>query len=371
MTDFIPVNEPLIGDKEKELVLNCLNSGWISSEGSYVKEFESKFSGYINKKYGVACSSGTAALEIAMASLNLNPGDEVILPTFTIISCASAIIKAGGTPVLVDCDPLTFNAKPEDIINAVTEKTVAIMIVHIYGLPVDVEPIIKYAKRKNIFIIEDAAEIIGSKYKGMPCGSFGDISTFSFYSNKHITTGEGGMVVTDDFKIAEKCKSFRNLCFQPEKRFIHEELGWNYRMTNLQAALGLGQMHDLEKRIEKKKWIGRTYDELIDKELKINKPIKYLDYAENIYWVYGIVLNEELGKASKVMNILKNEGIGTRPFFYPIHKQPVFTQKCLFENIKLPNSEKIYEQGFYLPSGLTLNYEKIKKVCKILNRILK
>ena len=371
MTEFIPVNEPLIGEREKELVLNCLNTGWISSEGSYVKEFERKFSENINKKYGIACSSGTAALELTLASLNLNPGDEVILPTFTIISCASAIVKAGATPVVVDCDPLTFNVKPEDVINAVTEKTVAIMIVHIYGLPVDLDPIIEFAKNKNLLIIEDAAELIGAKYKGLPCGSFGDVSTFSFYSNKHITTGEGGMVATNNLKIAERCKSFRNLCFQNQKRFIHEELGWNYRMTNLQAALGLGQLEDIENRIEKKKWIGKTYNELINNELKITKPIKNVNYAENIYWVYGIVLDEELGNASKIMEILKKEGVGTRPFFYPIHKQPIFKKLGFFENKNFPNSENIYKQGFYLPSGLTLDYKKIKKVSDILNRVLK
>ena len=371
MTEFIPVNEPLIGEKEKELVLNCLNTGWISSEGSYVKEFENKFSGNINKKYGIACSSGTAALEIALASLDLNPGDEIILPTFTIISCAAAIVKAGATPVVVDCDPSTFNAKPEDVISAVTEKTVAIMIVHIYGLPVDLDPILKFAREKNILIIEDAAELIGAKYKGLPCGSFGDISTFSFYSNKHITTGEGGMVATNNLEIAEKCKSLRNLCFQREKRFIHEKLGWNYRMTNLQAALGLGQLHDIKNRIEKKKWIGKTYNELILNELRIKKPIQTVNYAENIYWVYGIVLDKELGTASKIMEILKNEGIGTRPFFYPIHKQPILKKLGFFKNVNLPNAENLSQQGFYLPSGLTLDYKKINKISEIINRILK
>ena len=371
MSDFIPVNEPLIGKKEKDFVLECLNSGWISSEGNYVKEFENKFSDLINKNYGIACSSGTAALEIALAALNLKPGDEVIMPTFTIISCASAIIKSGATPVVVDCDPLTFNSKPEDIIAAYTEKTVAIMIVHIYGLPVDLESIIDFAKKKKIFIIEDAAELIGAKYKGQPCGSFGDISTFSFYSNKHITTGEGGMLATNNIDIAERCKSFRNLCFQNEKRFIHEEIGWNYRMTNLQAALGLAQIDDLEERILKKKWIGKSYDNLIDDSLNIIKPIPYLSYAENIYWVYGIVLDSKLGKAKKIMEILKQEGIGTRPFFYPIHKQPALQKLGFFKKVKLPVSEKLYEQGFYLPSGLTLTYEKIKKISNVLNRILK
>ena len=371
MEDFIPVNEPLIGEKEKEFVMDCLNTGWISSEGSYVKEFQNKFSRIADRKFGIACSSGTAALEIAIASLNIGPGDEVILPTFTIISCAAAIIRSGATPVLVDCDPSTFNTNPEEIIAAVTKKTVAIMIVHIYGLPVDLDPILKLAKENKIFIIEDAAELIGAEYKGKICGSFGDISTFSFYSNKHITTGEGGMIVTNDKAIANRCASLKNLCFKNEKRFIHEELGWNYRMTNLQAALGLGQLMDLKNRIKKKRWIGELYNKIISDDLPVRKPIKKVSYAENIYWVYTLVLDDPSKDANEIMDILKNKGIGCRPFFYPIHKQPVFLKKGLFKDLNLPNSEKLYKKGFYLPSGLTLDYKKIEFISETINQVLK
>jgi len=369
--NFIPVNEPLIGKNEKELVMKCLETGWISSEGSFVKDFENQFSKNVDRKFGISCSSGTAALDIAFASLDIGPGDEVIIPTFTIISCASAVVRTGAKPVLVDCDPYTFNSKPEDIISAVTEKTKAILIVHIYGLPVDMEPIIKFAKEKKILIIEDAAELIGAEYKNQKCGSFGDISTFSFYSNKHITTGEGGMVVTNNETIAEKSRSLRNLCFKPEERFVHEELGWNYRMTNLQAAMGLGQLVDLKERIKKKRWIGETYNRLISNNLGIKRPITNVGYAENIYWVYTIVLNEDMVCALEIMNLLKKEGIGSRPFFYPIHKQPVFLKRGLFKNIDLPNSERLYKRGFYLPSGLTLEYKQIKRISETLNRLLK
>lgn len=256
MSDFIPVNEPVIGEREKELVLECLNTGWISSEGPFVSQFEEAFSRRVGRKHGVACSNGTAALDLAVAALRLSPGDEVILPTFTIISCAAAIVRAGATPVVVDADPDTWNMVPEQVAAAITPRTAAIMVVHIYGLPVDMDPILELADRHQLAVIEDAAELIGGTYKSRPCGSFGHISTFSFYPNKHITTGEGGMVVTDDPDLAARCRSLRNLCFQPKQRFIHEELGWNYRMTNLQAALGLGQLERLDSALERKREIG-------------------------------------------------------------------------------------------------------------------
>ena len=206
----------------------------------------------MNRKYGIACSNGSAALEIAVAALKIGPGDEVILPSFTIISCANAIVRAGAKPVVVDADAENWNMRTDLIEEKITSKTVAIMMVHIYGLPVDVDPILDIAKKHNLAVIEDAAEIIGGKYKEKPCGSFGTISTFSFYPNKHITTGEGGMVLTNDFSLAERCKMLRNLCFQKERRFVHEEIGWNYRMTNLQAALGLAQFENLENNIRRK-----------------------------------------------------------------------------------------------------------------------
>ena len=259
MNDFIPVNEPFLGGRERELVMECLNSGWISSEGPFVSQFEETFSRRVGRQHGIACANGSAALDIAVTALQLGPGDEVILPTFTIISCAAAILRAGATPVVVDADPDTWNMVPEQVAAAISPRTAAIMMVHIYGLPVDMDPILKLAERHNLAVIEDAAELIGGTYKGKPCGSFGTISTFSFYPNKHITTGEGGMVVTNDPGLAERCRSLRNLCFQPKQRFVHEELGWNYRMTNLQAALGLAQLERLDSTIRKKFKIVSSY----------------------------------------------------------------------------------------------------------------
>ncbi|MEJ5283469.1 MAG: DegT/DnrJ/EryC1/StrS family aminotransferase [Brevinematia bacterium] len=374
---MIPVNEPLLNGKEREYLLECIETGWISSEGPFIKNFEEKFSAFVGKKFGVAVSNGTAALEIALKALGLNSEDEVIIPDFTIISCAQAVVKTGAKIVPIDCDFRTFNVKVEDIERRITERTKVIMAVHIYGLPVDMEVVLYLAKKYNLKIIEDAAEAIGLTYKNKQCGSFGDISVFSFYANKHITTGEGGMILTDDEEIYEKCKYYRNLCFStaPGLRFIHEDLGWNYRMTNLQAALGLAQLERIESIVEKKRWIGRKYGKLLSDIENIYLPIEKTDYAENIFWVFPIVLKDEVNKSAKeLMRELQLKGIGTRPFFYPIHKQPILRKlKCFGGNIKEDyyiNSPKLYEKGFYIPSGLALTEEQIEKVSEILHEVL-
>jgi len=371
MDKFIPVNEPSIGEREKELLNECLDTGWISSEGPFVEKFEISLSKRVNRKYGIACSSGTAALDLAIASLKIGNGDEVIMPAFTIISCASAIIKSGAKPILIDSDPKTWNMNTDAIEDAITTKTVAIMAVHIYGLPVDMDPIIKIANKYGLYIIEDAAELIGAKYKDKECGSFGHVSTFSFYSNKQITTGEGGMVLTNDLEISNRCKSLRNLCFQSEKRFVHEELGWNYRMTNLQAALGIAQLEKLDSTIKKKINIGKLYTENLKHIKNIQLPLNRTDFAKNIYWVFGILIDSKFGSAKKVMEILKTQKIGTRPFFYPMHKQPIFKKMGIFQNNHLPISEHLYRQGLYLPSGIDLTEENINTICEKFKKIYK
>ena len=367
---FIPVNEPLLSGNEKKYLAECIETGWISSEGKFVKKFEQDFAKKVNRNYGIAVSSGTAALDIAVKALGINEGDEVIMPTFTIISCVNQIIRSGAKPVFVDSDPETWNMDISQIEAKITKRTKAIMIVHIYGLPVDIEPILKLAQKYNLKIIEDASEMIGQTYKNKQCGSFGDISTFSFYPNKHITTGEGGMIVTNDDELAEKCKSLRNLCFQAQKRFVHEDLGWNYRMTNLQAAVGLAQLETLDKHIKRKREIGNLYNELLTDIEEIQLPLKRTEYAENIYWVYGIVLKNNL-KAEQIMKMLAAEGIGSRPFFYPLHLQPVFTKKGMFVNEKYPVAENLAEKGFYIPSGLGITNEQINTVAKKLKQIIK
>ena len=370
---FIPVNIPKIFNDEKLNIKKCLNTGWISSEGSFVKEFENKFSKYNNRIYGIAVSSGTAALEISMKSLNLKKGSEVIIPSFSIISTALCVVKLDLKPIIVDCNLKTWNTNPEEIINKITKKTKAIIITHIYGFPVDMKNILKIAKKKNIKIIEDAAEMIGQKYFNRPCGSFGDLSTFSFYANKHITTGEGGMILTNNLNVYKKCKSLRNLCFGIGKsRFNHNEIGWNYRMTNLQAALGCGQLKNISWIIKRKREIGLRYIHNLKKCRKIYIQTDKLNYAKNIFWVFGILLkkNVNISRNFIVKKLLYN-GIQTRNFFLPMHKQKVFLKMKIFKkNIKMPNSEYLSKNGFYLPSGLGITNKEIDFISKKLINIL-
>lgn len=371
MPEFIPVNQPLLDGNEKKYLLECIETGWISSEGPFINEFEKKFALRVNRKHAIAVSNGTAAIDAAVEALGIKLGDEVIMPTFTIISCITQIIRCGAIPVLVDSDPITWNMDTTQIEKKITEKTKAIMVVHIYGLPTDMDPILNIAKKYNLKIIEDAAEMHGQTYKNKPCGSFGDISTFSFYPNKHITTGEGGMILTDDDEIAEICRSLRNLCFQPENRFVHERLGWNLRMTNMQAALGLAQLERLDQFIEKKRNMGQQYTQQLKHLSNIQLPLPSTDYADNIYWVYGLVLKEKAKiDARAAMKLFMENGIGTRPFFYPMHQQPVLKRMGFFKNETYPVAENIYNKGFYIPSGLSLNNAQIQQVSQTAIEIL-
>ena len=372
MGDFIPVNAPLLAGNEKKYLVECVETGWISSEGSFVKKFEEQMAARVGRKHGVAVCNGSAALDAAVTALGLGEGDEVILPTFTIISCAAAIVRAGATPVAVDCDPLTWNMRPQDVEAKVTSRTKAVMVVHIYGLPVDVDPILGLADRHGLKVIEDAAEMHGQTYKGRPCGSFGDVSTFSFYPNKHVTTGEGGMILTDDDALAERCRSLRNLCFRKERRFVHEELGWNFRFSNVQAALGVAQLEQLDGFVEKKRRMGRRYTELLSGVPDLQLPLERTSYARNIYWVYGVVLNDGVPfDAAEAMKRLGEKKIGTRPFFWPMHEQPVFRKMGLFKGESCPVAERIARRGFYVPSGLALTDDEIVRVADTLKEVLK
>ncbi|HCY35689.1 MAG: aminotransferase DegT [Candidatus Margulisiibacteriota bacterium] len=370
MTDFIPVNDPLLDGNEKKYLNECIETGWISSEGPFVSQFEEKFAARIGRKYGVAVCNGSAALDVAVAALEIGSGDEVILPTFTIISCAAAIVRAGATPVLVDSDLVTWNMDVTQIEAKITSRTKAIMVVHIYGLPVDIDPVLAIADKYNLKIIEDAAQMHGQTYKGKPCGSFGDISTFSFYPNKHITTGEGGMVLADDPRLVARCRSLRNLCFQAKKRFVHEELGWNYRMSNLQAALGLAQLERLEQFIENKRLMGNRYTSMLGSITGLQLPVTHTDYADNIYWVYGVVISPDIDMdADQAIKVLAEKNIGARPFFFPMHEQPVFRKRKLFVNEKYPVAESLARKGFYIPSGVALSDEQIEIVVRVVKGI--
>jgi len=367
---LIPVNEPLIGEQEKKYVMECLETGWISSEGRFIREFEEKWAAYCGMKYGVAVSNGTVALEIAVACLNLNLGDEVIMPSFTIISCAQAITKAKAVPVLVDCDPETWCMDVSQVEARITPRTRAIMPVHIYGHPVDMDPILELAQQHNLVVIEDAAEAHGAEYKGRKCGNMGDLNCFSFYANKIITTGEGGMVLTNDEQQAEHLRSMRNLCFRKERRFYHTELGNNFRFTNVQAAIGLAQIERIERSIQQKLWIASAYTEQLKTLEMLSLPVKR-PWAKNVYWMYGLVLDPSTGMdAVEFAYRLAREGVMTRPFFLGMHEQPAFHAMGLFQNEHYLVTEHIARQGLYIPSGLTLTQDHIDRVCSAIKTCL-
>jgi perosamine synthetase len=368
---FIPVNEPLLNGNEKNYLNDCIDTGWISSEGPYITKFEDQFAVKMGRKFGIAVCNGSVALDAAILALGIGNGDEVIMPTFTIISCAAAIIRAGAKPVLVDSDTNTWNMDVNQVEAKITKKTKAIMVIHIYGLPVDMDPILNLSQKYGLKIIEDAAEAHGQVYNGQPCGSFGDISTFSFYANKHITTGEGGMILTDDEELAKKCRSLRNLCFIPKKRFLHYELGFNFRMTNLQGALGLAQLERLDEFVLIKRKMGEKYNSLLKNIEQITLPVVNTNYAQNIYWVYGILLKPESGlNAETVMARLGEEQIATRPFFWNMHEQPVLNDMGLFINEKYPVAENMARMGFYLPSGMAITDAQIETVADKLKLVL-
>ncbi len=367
---MIPVSQPLLNGREKELLAECIETGWISSDGPFVAEFEKQFASFIGAGFGAAVCNGTAALETAIFAAGLCSGGEIIMPSFTIISCILAAIRMGLVPVLVDAEAETWNMDVSRIEERITPKTKAIMAVHTYGHPVDMDPLLDIAQKHNLIVIEDAAEVHGAEYKGRKCGSLGHISAFSFYANKIITTGEGGMVLTSDPKMAERAKSYRNLCFRPEKRFLHTELGFNYRMTNLQAALGVAQMEKIDEFIRIKRSLGKYYQEKLSALSGIKFQVEK-SWAKTVYWMYCIELAEETGlDADALMRELGKKGIGTRPFFLGLHEQPALQDIGLFKGENYPVTERISRQGLYLPSGLTLTEKDIDVVIENVKEVL-
>ena len=366
---MIPVNEPLIGKLEKEYVLDCLETGWISSAGKYVDQFEAKWAEYCGMQFGVGVCNGTAALSAAVAVMDIQPGDEVIMPTFTIISCALAVVESGATPVLVDSDPETWTMDVRRVAEKITPRTRAIMPVHIYGHPVDMAPLWELAEQHNLIILEDAAEAHGAEYRGRKCGGLGHLSCFSFYANKIITTGEGGMVLTNDPEMARRLRDQRNLAFKPERRFYHTALGHNYRLTNLQAAIGLAQIERIEELVAKKRRMAQLYSDGL-RGLPLQLPVEK-DWAKNVYWMYGIVLDDDVTfDALEFARRLKKLGVGTRPFFLGMHEQPVFQNRNLFVDERYPVAELLARRGLYLPSGLTLSGGQVKQVVEAVWSVL-
>lgn len=358
---MIPVNEPLLTGREKALLQECVDSGWVSSDGPFVAEFERRFSSYLGAGHGVAVCNGTAALEVALWAAGIGAGDEVILPSFTIVSCLVAVLRVGAVPVLVDVDPDTWGMDVTAVARRITPRTRALMPVHMYGHPVDMDPLMDLAAQHGLVVVEDAAEVHGAEYKGRKCGTLGHVSAWSFYANKIINTGEGGMVVTSDPVIAERARSYRNLCFQPERRFFHEELGYNFRMTNLQAALGVAQVERIEEFVAIKRRLGALYrDALTGLPLKcqVERP-----WAKGVYWMYCVELTGESGwSADALRSALAQRGIATRPFFLGLHEQPAAHARGLFVGETYPVSERIARQGLYLPSGLTLTDGQVHEV---------
>ena len=373
MKKFIPVNKPVVTKSDAESVHKVLKSGWISSEGANVKKFEDKFSKFIGHRYSVAVSSGTAALEIAVKSLNLKKNDEVIIPNFTIISNALAVIKLGLKIKLIDCDLENWNMNLKKVERAITPNTKAIIATHIYNFPFRIDLLKKICVKKKILIIEDAAEALGQKIYKKNCGSFGDISTFSFYANKQITTGEGGMITTNNKKIYLKMLSLRNLAFGKKDRFNHDDIGWNYRMTNIQATLGISQLSRIKNIVRTRHAIGLQYFNKLKNNKNLYIPEPKNKFAKNIYWVIGIlIMNKKIRlDAKRVMHLLKKLGIGTRPFFWPMHKQKVLKYTKLQNSTQFTNSAYISRYGFYLPSSLSLTSSEINYICKKVNLILK
>jgi perosamine synthetase len=376
---MIPVNEPVIGVRDQEYVIECLQSGWVSSAGKFIETFESTWAQYCGREHGVTTSSGTSALQTSLACLELNPGDEVIIPTFTIISCALAVIYNGGTPILVDSDPETWCMNVSQIEERITKRTRAIMAVHIYGHPVDMDPLLQIAEQNNLAVIEDAAEAHGAEYlRGhneqeqawVRCGSMGTMSVFSFYANKLVTSGEGGMIVTNDSHLASKARNIRNLCFEPKQRFLHNNLGHNFRMTNMQAALGLAQSERIQETVNWKRRMGQRYTERLSDIKAIQLPIER-SWSRQVYWMYGILLDKSHNLTARALaDKLTDLGIQTRPFFLGMHAQPALQNLGLFQSQDYPVADHLSENGLYLPSGLALSEQQMDAVCAALHKIL-
>jgi perosamine synthetase len=376
---MIPVNEPVFGEREAEFTAECIRTGWVSSAGRFIEEFEQRWAAFCGMKYGVAVNNGTSALQLAVESVGLRPGDEVIIPAFTIISCALAVVHNGGVPVLVDCDPVTFGLDPRQLEARITPRTRAIMPVHLYGHPLDMDPVLAIASEHKLVVIEDAAEVHGAEYlagrhgkdpQWRRCGGLGDVSTFSFYANKLVTTGEGGMALTNDETVAERMRSQRNLCFRPERRFFHTELGNNFRLTNLQAAVGVAQIERIDAIVARKRWMGHQYTERLAGLSQLQLPVEQA-WARAVYWMYAVVLDPATGmNAEEFARRLKNAGVETRPFFLGMHEQPALHRMGLFAGERYPVTDHIARQGLYLPSGLALTETQLDEVCAAVTAVL-
>jgi perosamine synthetase len=368
---FYPVSEPDIGDQETKYVLDAVKSGWVSSMGPYIKRFEEGFASYCGSSSGVATSNGTCALHLALACLGVGPGDEVIVPSLTFIATANAVTYAGAQPVFVDVQPETWCLDPIAVQRAISPNTKAIIVVHLYGHPAEMAPILSISEACGIPVIEDAAEAHGALYQGRKVGGIGLMGVFSFYGNKLITTGEGGMVVTDNAELAERARFLRDHAMSNERRYWHPEVGYNYRMTNLQAALGLAQLERIESFLVRKREIFHSYKEFLcgHKGLQLNPE---QSWSRNAFWLTSILLKEDMDRDA-VITSLRRAGVDSRPFFYPMQLLPPYRDRCKTVGTQgdgCPVSENISCRGLNLPSGHRLKRSDIEQISKILLEIL-
>lgn len=365
---IIPVCEPTLSGNELKYVQQAVETNWISSAGSFIREFEARFAEACRTRYGIACANGTVALHLAIATLGLEPGDEVILPTFTMIATINAVTYCGATPVLVDNEPDYWQLDVEQVAAKITPRTKAIVPVHIYGHPVDMDPLMDLARQHGITVIEDAAESHGAEYKGRRTGGLGDAASFSFYGNKIITTGEGGMITTDNREIAQLAWNLRDHAFSSERHFWHKFVGFNYRMTNLQAAVGLAQVEQLESFAAARRRNAAEYTRRLRDIPGITTPPQAA-WAKNVYWMYGILIDQEAYGMSRdeLRRALADHGIETRTFFIPMHCQPIYWQA--FRGQRYPVAERLCRDGFYLPSASSLSLGEIEYVTGVIRAV--
>jgi perosamine synthetase len=391
---MIPVNEPLLAKNTLSYVSDCITSGWISSAGSYIQKFETAFAAYVGVKHAVTTTSGTTALHLALAAAGIGAGDEVIIPDLTMIAVPYAVVYTGAKPVLVDVDRAMFNLDPERLaeflgracrydrkkkalINTQTGGLVrAVLPVHLYGHPCPMNEILSLTREYGLLVIEDAAEAHGALYypgrgkkAGLKAGAIGDVGCFSFYANKIVTTGEGGMVVTNDDKLAERARRLKDLAHSPRKRFLHTDLAFNYRMTNVQAAIGLAQLEEIENSIAIKQRMAAAYKNKLAGIFGLTLPVEK-PWARNVYWMYAVLIEKEFGLSrDEVMGRLHEAGVDTRSFFIPVREQPVFAKDSAYRGLSFPVSKELSKKGLYLPSGLALTMAQIDEVCRAVKSI--
>jgi perosamine synthetase len=360
----IPVYQPSLNGNEKKYVNECLDSTWISSKGKFVSEFESSFAEYVGVKNATTVSNGTVAIHLALLALGIGEGDEVIVPTLTYISSVNTIVYTSATPVFVDSLQDSWQIDPQDVIKKITPRTKAVMAVHLYGHPCDMDALVEICKKNNLFLIEDCAEAIGTLYKGKHVGTFGDVSTFSFFGNKTITTGEGGMVITNDETLHDRAVHFKGQGLAKHRQYWHDVIGYNYRMTNICAAIGLAQLENVAIVLAEKKRVADTYRRCLENTSVIfHNPIGSDIYHS--YWMCSI-LAQDAKQRDLVRTHLENEGIETRPLFYPVHTMPMYSTQYQ----RHPVAENLGWRGMNLPSYPGLKTEEIEFICEKIKEVL-